>query len=63
MICGCYGQPLSLVELLFGRLKNETRTRTKRTDADEDRDLFDHNGRTRDLWIFSNSGEAQPTLN
>ena len=38
---------------------DEARTRTKRTDADEDRDLFDHNGCTRDLRIFSNSGEAQ----
>ena len=43
--------------------QDENRTRTKCTDANEDRDLFDHHGRTRDIWIFSNPGEAQPKLN
>ena len=63
MTCGCYGQPLSWAELLFGRLKNEARTRTKRADANEDGDLPDRDGRTRDIRLLPDPGEAQPTLN
>ena len=38
--------------------ENENRTWTKRTDADEDRDLIDHHGIIRNDGLFSNSGEA-----
>ena len=41
--------------------ENETRTRTKRADADEDRDLFDRDGRPRDLRLLPDSRETQPT--
>ena len=40
---------------------NETRPGTKRPDADEDRDLFDRDGRSRDLRLLPDSREAQPT--
>ena len=33
------------------------------TDADEDGDFTDRDGRTRDIWIFSNTREIKPTLN
>ena len=36
---------------------NETRSRNKRSDADEDRDLFDRHGRTRDLGLTSSIQE------
>ena len=65
MICGCYGQPLSLAELLYGRLKNGTKDfrRSTSSDADENGCLPDRPRRNRDLGIFRDPGEAQPALN
>ena len=41
-------------------INNENRTVTKRADADEDRDLFNYHGRSRDLRLLPDSREAQP---
>jgi hypothetical protein len=53
---------LSIADHL-GRSKNEIQPRTKRTDAHEDRDLADRDGRTRHIWILSNPREIKSTLN
>ena len=39
-------------------ITNENRTRTKRADADENRDLFDRHGRTRNLRLLPDSRET-----
>ena len=63
MICGCYGQPLSWAELLFGRLKNEIKPGSERADANEDGDFTDRYGGVRNIWIFSNTREIKSKLN
>jgi len=42
-------------------ITNETRTGTKRPDADENGHLFDRDGRPRDLRLLPDSRETQPT--
>ena len=63
MLCGCYGQPLSWAELLYGRSKNVIKSRPERTDANEDGDFADHHGSVRNIWILSNPREIKSTLN
>ena len=42
------------------RMTNEARTRAKRADADEDRDLFNYNGQSRHNGLLPDPREAQP---
>ena len=65
MICGCYGQVLSWAQLLFGRLKNDTKNfrRSTSSDADENGCLSNRPRRDWNLGFFRDPGEAQPELN